>query len=70
MNISDEPARPTDQYMIDYMADNLEVNVDVITNLLKFEAYGTSYVNMSLAMRNTGSLDIPAGGTWKIYFTR
>lgn len=64
-----EPLKYTDQHILEYMGKNLVVKVDVISNLEKYEAYDTSYVNMSLELTNNGSLDIPAG-TWRIYFYR
>ncbi|XP_053390345.1 uncharacterized protein LOC123562093 isoform X1 [Mercenaria mercenaria] len=58
-----EPLVWSDQSVIDYIADNVKVNVDVIDNLEKEE----NYMRIQLRLRNNGGIDIPRG-TWRIYF--
>ena len=62
----DEPRDWSDQSLIDYIADNVEVHVEVISNLEKTEDY---YIPLELKLHNRGDRDIPRG-TWQLYFYR
>ncbi|XP_045212514.2 uncharacterized protein LOC123563659 [Mercenaria mercenaria] len=61
--LKDEPPQWSDQSLIDYIADNINVHVEVIDNLEKED----KFLPVKLQLRNDGSINVP-GGTWRIYF--
>lgn len=65
LSFIDEPQRWVDQTLIDYIAENTNVHVEVIDNIEKEDGY----ILVKLQLRNDGSEDIP-DGTWRIYFYR
>lgn len=60
----DESVNWSNQDDIDYIADNLDVQVSVITN---YKKYNDNYVPIRLTLTNKGDMPIQAG-SWKIYF--
>ena len=63
--ITEEHVPWSDQPVVDYIGNNVEVKVAVIDNLNKID----NYVTMELHLKNTGS-DAIHSGTWKIYMYR
>ncbi|XP_045182279.2 beta-hexosaminidase-like [Mercenaria mercenaria] len=57
------PTAATDQRVIDYIAENLDIEVAVVDNLHKYE----DHVPVDVYFHNNGNRSIPAG-SWKIYF--
>ncbi|XP_052764645.1 uncharacterized protein LOC128206309 [Mya arenaria] len=65
ITLNKEVARPVvEQYMLNYIAENLLVHVEVIDNLNKDY---NNYMTVKLELTNNGSMNIPSSA-WRIYF--
>lgn len=61
--IAEEPLSISDQHLVDYIATNLDVKYDIISNLVNDWRNFTA----KITMKNSGNRDL-LSGNWEIYF--